>query len=71
MGMWGKKIKKFKASRGREIEKAIANDCWFYCGQALRHGGGSHRRNLFLCKSSFRGSLSNSFTTTSLTSLLL
>lgn len=68
MGLWEKKV---EANRGRKIDRVIANDCCFYCSLALRHSRGSDRYNLFLCKSPFRGSLSNSFSTTSLPSLLL
>lgn len=47
------------ANRERMIERVIANDCCFHCSRAQRHSRGSDRRNLFLCKSLFRGSHSN------------
>lgn len=58
--------KKVGENRGRKIERVIANDCCFYCSLALGHSGGSDRHTLFSCKSPFSGSLSNSFSTTSL-----
>lgn len=45
-----------EATRGRMIERVIANDCRFHCSPALRHSRGSDRHNLFLCKCLFRGS---------------
>lgn len=65
-GGWGCGRKKVKEIRGRKIERVIPNDCCFYCSLAPRHSGGSDRHNLFLCKSPFTGSLSSSFSTTSL-----
>lgn len=62
--MW-EKLRKTEEERLR----VIPNDhCHFYCTLALRHGGGSDRHNLFSCKSPFRGSPSNSFSITSLSS---
>lgn len=66
-GGWGcgrKKLRQTEEVRLRELLLMTAVSI-------VRHSQGSDRHNPFLCKSPFRWSLSNSFSTTPLPSLLL